>query len=599
MSRAAVLASLLVCLTAASGAAQAPAGDPPQPLFRTRVTMVPLDVRVVDAKGQPITDLKAEDFTILENGVPQPIRHFATSTLEPGPAYAATAAPAPASADPAAPRPQGRRVFLLMMGRGRMQGPSREMQGVLKFVRERLLPQDIVAVQAYNRATTFTADHAGIAKVLESYRERNARIEAMLAQYFSGLRAAYGSREIPDFIQKEIDAIFDVAPELRVRPTATGAPPDAARRAEDDRRTADDLQRAELLAARPEGMRGLPDPGAAATAAFAAMSFDEFVGRERELSQDVGNLYSAIAYMRHVDGEKQLVLMTPRGVSLPRKEDNDRLAVAAADARVALNMIYTGGTAGAPPPRFVMATGDRPGAIVMEPVPTFAQNFRQATMAADQRAMAAMTGGQASAFRYVEPALDRIDTATRFQYILGYYPSNPAWDGRFRNVAVRVARRGATVLVRRGYFATEPSAPLDRRAMLAQARIASAAFEPRDLAEVRVTLDPAQVTRQSGTWEVVVSGSFYVPHLPLDPATGRHPLSVTVVVYCADAKERLIGQVNRSIVMEVPPASMPAFDKEGARFDTQLTVKQRPAFVKVIVYDELGDLVGSATIKVR
>jgi hypothetical protein len=41
----------------------------------------------------------------------------------------------------------------------------------------------------------------------------------------------------------------------------------------------------------------------------------------------------------------------------------------------------------------------------------------------------------------------------RFHYVLGYTPSNDNYDGRFRNVSVKVHRGGTVVHSRRGYFA--------------------------------------------------------------------------------------------------------------------------------------------------
>ena len=77
---------LALTFVAFLGAAAALAGQQPpiskpadQPTFRSSVTTVPIDVRVVDSDGNPITDLDAGDFTVIENGVRQQIRHFSTS----------------------------------------------------------------------------------------------------------------------------------------------------------------------------------------------------------------------------------------------------------------------------------------------------------------------------------------------------------------------------------------------------------------------------------------------------------------------------------------------------------------------------------------
>src|SRR5256885_16664108 len=51
-----------------------------QDVIKVTSNLVSLDVIVKDKKGRPITDLKAEDFTVSENGVPQKIEFF-DSTL--------------------------------------------------------------------------------------------------------------------------------------------------------------------------------------------------------------------------------------------------------------------------------------------------------------------------------------------------------------------------------------------------------------------------------------------------------------------------------------------------------------------------------------
>ena len=145
--------------------------------FRSAVTIVPVDVRVLDEHGDPITDLDERDFTILEDGVPQTIRQFARTSLaarrpEPGerPAFRGEG-----SQDLS---PPDHRVFLIVLGRGRLQGPSKGIDALLGFVGSRLLPQDQVAILAYNRATDFTTSHQTIAGVLERFKRDNDPIES-------------------------------------------------------------------------------------------------------------------------------------------------------------------------------------------------------------------------------------------------------------------------------------------------------------------------------------------------------------------------------------------------------------------------------------
>ena len=168
------------------GPALAQNGQPRVPgTFRSNVTMVPVDVRVLDEKGQPITDLQADDFTVLEDGVPQVIRQFARLQLQAKPVSVARG-PTFRTAAETDGAPQNHRVFLVVLGRGRLQGPSKGLDALVAFIERRLLPQDQVAVIAYNRATDFTTDRQPILEVLTRFKAGNDRIESKLEHWYSG-----------------------------------------------------------------------------------------------------------------------------------------------------------------------------------------------------------------------------------------------------------------------------------------------------------------------------------------------------------------------------------------------------------------------------
>ena len=70
----AALAALLVAIaTGTPGAQQAPQPPqtPPPPVFRSGVETLPLDVTVVNGRGEPIRDLIASDFTVRLDGRPR------------------------------------------------------------------------------------------------------------------------------------------------------------------------------------------------------------------------------------------------------------------------------------------------------------------------------------------------------------------------------------------------------------------------------------------------------------------------------------------------------------------------------------------------
>jgi VWFA-related protein len=60
----------------------------------------------------------------------------------------------------------------------------------------------------------------------------------------------------------------------------------------------------------------------------------------------------------------------------------------------------------------------------------------------------------------LHPGLDRVTRDLRSFYEIAYVPPHPEADGRFRRVAVEVARDDVKVRVRKGYFALPPGVPV-------------------------------------------------------------------------------------------------------------------------------------------
>jgi hypothetical protein len=64
------------------------------PTFRSHARLVQVDVVVMDSHDQPIRGLQARDFTVLEDGKPQPIRYFEAHVLKAASTPASVAEPA-------------------------------------------------------------------------------------------------------------------------------------------------------------------------------------------------------------------------------------------------------------------------------------------------------------------------------------------------------------------------------------------------------------------------------------------------------------------------------------------------------------------------
>jgi VWFA-related protein len=574
------------------------AQDAKPQVFRAMTDLVPVDVRVLDKNGKPIAGLTASDFTILEDGLPQPIRHFSVqtfmssmpSTIE----RAATApsvpngppggvAPSPADAIPA----QDHRVFLFVLGRGNLNRTGAGVDGALHFVQERLLPQDLVAVLAWNRATEFTTNHAGIAPVLERFKRSHERIESLIAFRESGPAALYGPPELPPLIQAEIDAVFGLPGSREVRSVQLNLGPNGTRAADDKRRVTD-AQLGAIVTGKPEEADDAWD------------ALNAFLSTNAQTMQDVSKLYTGIQYLRRFSGEKHLVFVSPAGFSFGRFEDDTDLASAASDARVVIDYFHTAGTTlSSAQARFGADRGFgrwAPTTTLPPPTPDIVNDVGSWPIS-NATALTEMTGGSSFVhqFRNAAMGMDRLDETTRAGYVLGYYPSNPKMDGRYRDIQVILNRRGATVQYRHGYFARPEPTPIDAKRILTYARISAAAGYVPAITDIKVDAKASF----TGATSVQVKVTIDAARLTLTRRDGLTVGSIEVAMFLVDARNRTLGQVFKTVGISLTDDRLEAVKRDGAAVRLTLTSKYAPKKAKVVVYDPAADLVGSVTVDVK
>ena len=551
-----VFAATLVA--AAVGWTPLRAQRPQLPAFRTGVTLVPLDVRVLDRLGRPVTDLTAADFTVYEEGVRQKIAHFSTVALAP--------ASPPSDVRPHLRRaagleaePSNQRVFLIVLGRGRLQGPSKGFDALLELVRERLLPQDLVAVVAYNQANEMTTDHEGIAHLIERFAAANDLIEAKLRHHISDLQLLYGSKEIPDHIQAEIQKVFD-APGV---PDGRSLPPTG-------------IPDGEIINVDTSRMVDALD-------LFGRDALNELMER-RNAVDDLTNVYMGIEYLRFLEGEKHLVYVTESDmVGLDRAEHARNLASMAADARVAISVIQTGG---------LRITGFVRGVFYGEPP---AVSFARA----DGRLTAERTGGLASFHRYADRAVERLDLATRFRYVLGYYPTDADWDGEYRDVRVTVNRPGVTVLYRHGYFARHELVPFDRRRFMTYSRVLAAASWGPLIDDIPVTVATDVVSEAPGAAAIDVEVGVDPSTLTFQERDGQWTTTFDVAVFVGDPRQDVAGEVWETVNLTMTPETYARVLKEGITHTARVETKGPARQVKVVVYDHAADRLGTTAARIR
>ena len=524
--------------------------------FRSNVTMVPLDVRVLDERGRPMTDLHADDFTVLEDGVRQTIRQFVRLELTAAP-VGIDQGPTFRTAAETNTAPQGHRVFVIVLGRGRLQGPSKGLDALIEFVERRLLPQDQLAVLAYNRATDFTTDRRPILEVLSRFKAANDLIESKLEHWYSGPPGNSEDR-LPGHVQPLIDDLFAGPHATRSRQIPPG-------RIADARRLADGFER-EAAKAEDLGIE----------------AFDSYVSSALATRQDLGSIYTGIEYLRFIDGEKRLIYISTDGLFLPSVEDDLSLAAVASDARVAIDIIQTGGLYADPPG--LRSLSER--------------SWRHTWAISAIRNVSEYTGGRAFAYRYADEALEAIDRTTRSGYLLGYVPEHLLQDGAYRRIEVKVARKGARVLYRRGYYARAQLIPYDRRQFMTFSRILSATAFPGPIDDIGLDLEARRSEADSGS-EVVVRGTIHSDRIVLDRKGTAHTGRLEIALFAIDRRNRLVGERWFSLNLSLDESEHQSVLRNGLPLEASVPVRGDVMNVKAVIYDFAADAVGSVTVRVR
>lgn len=574
----------------------APAPDEPRqllpqqrPSFAAGTVLVPVAVRAIDTKtGKPLTDLQQDDFSILENGLPQQIGHFERHAFTPD------AAPPPGTKPPIRETalglaPQNGRIILLVFGRGRLQEPSRALDALQRFVREQLLPQDQVAVFAYDRASDFTTDHEQIAQFIERFKKAHYDIDMEVRLAIeSSMAAVYGSKSLSKGVRQKIDNMFTGPGLLGSRELGKGETASTKRTAEEAARQVGAAQRKEIqstdvaMAAEVTSLIGITSPPAPWTSLdeiqtpqFATLGLDNFMQVTARSLQDLGNCYAAIEYLRHLEGDKHLVFVTERGMNLPRLEDDMDLTRVANDARVAIDTFQVGGL-----------EGQVGGLWTDQSQQTFA--FRGLRLIAEQ------TGGVSSISEDGMTAVNRINELSKSEYVIGYYPSQARFDGQYRKIEVRTRRPNVTLLYRRGYYATTDVKAYNRREAITKERLMAAAGFRREIGDIKLKLDAKQAKNADGVNEVSVRLSIDMARLFLSLADGNRTGALDILAVCYNDKEQSVGQFYQRAGIDLTQEMFDKVSKAGLPYNVKFEATPATRRVRVVVYDFRADLVGSA-----
>ena len=405
---------------------------------------VQLDVVVKDKKGRPVKDLKPGDFEVFEDGVKQPIESFrlvnrgsAAETVKPAESKTELA-PATSVVKKAEPATVTRDIETKV--------------SAIALVYDRLAPE------ARKRAHDAALSYVGEGAIQESY--------AGVFVINLGLTTLQNYTNDTALLRRAID-----------RAGMTASSTFESNGASQSGGTTQKITQATATVSGAGGGAGAAAAGAAAGAAGVDAMFAQMEERSKEtfevLQRDqqgfstFNGLLAVVNSMKRLPGRKAIIFFS-EGLALPPnvRRHFDSVINNANLANVSFYAIDTAGLRAESPEAASrdainsrvfrrMESSGRPD--LSGPMTKNLERNEDILNLNPQNGLmqiAAETGGQfIGDTNNIAPKLKQIDEDLNTYYMLNYAPTNQHYDGKFRNVSVKVNRSGIDVQSRKGYFA--------------------------------------------------------------------------------------------------------------------------------------------------
>jgi VWFA-related protein len=419
-------------LVALAAAASFQAAQAPPPVFRSGTELVRFDVRVTDAAGRPIQDLRPGEVEIVEDGTPRPIllfQHFD----EPSAEYAEAALRA-VSAEVSSNRGSPRGHLYLMIFDQRHITPGNEpvaRRAAETFIRTAVQPADRVAVIGIpgpGPMAGFTADRTRAIAELAKVRGSLERVVDSPAGRYS-LQEAYevaagNDAVVAAILQRQTgDATADVGAGAAGMGGVT-------------------IDRAVAKAAE--------DPGPLRTVILE--NSRTIVDRTDVDTRDsLQRIADVIEQYRSIEGRKTVLFFSEGFHQRNVTRELERVAAAAAESYAVFYAFDLNRRANQVDQAVVQATSE--GAEIQQLTEPLGN-------------LAVETDGVLvnDAATHLDKALAQVAEQTQDYYLVGFAPSAAATaaPGAYRRVTVRVKRPGARISARTGY-AVPPRGAIGRR----------------------------------------------------------------------------------------------------------------------------------------
>jgi VWFA-related protein len=518
-----VLAALVLVAALPARAVPAP---PSAPVFPEQTDLVVVDVVVADKKGKPVTGLRVEDFTVLDERQPQPIVSFEAVQTPPSAAgtAGAAAAPRPRLVSNEQPVDRSGRTFTIVFDNVHLTPlhAYRAKQAIGAFLETGVRDGDRVSLVATGggawwstRMPAGRADLLSVLKGLESRRVRDATTREQVTDFEAVRIHLYQDRMVGQRVSRRFEQLGVVMSQSE----------------------------------RQRDMREIYLPGVNSplVEARAAEAYQQL---RRRLNVTLAALERSLAALAGSRGRKGLVLVSEGFVLDPNLDGFKKVVDAARRANVALYFVDTRGLEG------LTSTF---GAQLEAPpdVRDYGAMWADTSQDAEGAEMLAVdTGGFAvRSTNDVAGGLSRIARESESYYLIGFTPPAGPRDGRFRRLEVKVRGKGVVVRARKGYYAPNDAATAP--ATVAGAADTPAATTPGTADAAGNEADKPKVDKAELDRDIQQA---------LDSPFPVGDVKVRMTAFVLD--ETVLGRARTLLAAEVDAANLDFVDREGRKADT-------------------------------
>jgi VWFA-related protein len=543
----------------AASTAQAAATD--TPVFPTQLEQVIVDLVVTDKKGVPIKGLTAADMTVTEDGVKQDVVSFEAVELPDQPAAAAP--PPPKVSSNTAPEEQRARTFVVVFDDMHIT-PWRANQAkaaVASFLEKGTREGDRVSLISTAGGTWWTSRmEAGRAKLIDMVKTFDGRL-------------------IPDMSPERMSDYEALRIHIYRDPQVV----ERVLRRYDTYGVTQAMQNSQSSSSMRTGTSDDPYvTGRAAEVYFQANT---------RLRTTLDVMERALNGLAGARGRKSLILVSEGFIHDINVDEFKRVNNAARRANTAIYFVNARGLEGVP----VAMTAQFGPALPEQDVGfAFAENF-------DAVAGSEVVSNESGGFTVrntndLSSGIQRIANETRIYYLLGYIPTNPARDGKFRKIQVKLAAsKGRDVRARKGYFAPTESGKSALTAKKGVDPVVQGALDsPWSLDGIPLRMTHFVGDEKSlGKAAVLVTAEVDIRALEFEEAEGRSLGDLQFLMVVAHRASGEFFRYDQGVSMKLQPATRDRYNRFWFPITRDFELKSGDYQAKIVVRDTRSKRVGT------